>query len=141
MAHKQSVADIMTRDVKTLFEESSLLEVLSLLGTYRFRHLPVVDGKKLVGIVSHRDLLALVTEGAGQGIAAWAREARRLESLFLRDVMATQVVTIEPAASVSEAARRMLEWRIGALPVVDAEQELLGIVTENDLVRAFAHEL
>jgi CBS-domain-containing membrane protein len=137
MFGKRKVADVMTRDVVTLYEESSLEQVLSVLGPYRFRHLPVVDGKRVVGIISQRDLLLLTTQGLGHGPAAQAREARHLEEVFLRDVMTTQVVTIQPEATLAEAAHRMLESRIGAHPVVDHHGELLGIVTENDLLRTF----
>jgi CBS domain-containing protein len=137
MFSKRKVADVMTRDVLTLYEESSLQQVLSVLGPYRFRHLPVVDGKRVVGIISQRDLLLLSTQGLGHGPASQAREARLMEEVFLRDVMTTQVVTIEPEATLAEAGRRMLESRIGALPVVDRDGELVGIVTENDLLRSF----
>jgi CBS domain-containing membrane protein len=137
MFSKRKVADVMTRDVLTLYEESSLQQVLSALGPYRFRHLPVVDGKRVVGIISQRDLLLLSTQGLGHGPASQAREARLMEEVFLRDVMTTQVVTIEPEATLAEAGRRMLESRIGALPVVDRDGELVGIVTENDLLRSF----
>lgn len=141
MLSKHKVADVMTREVAALYEESSLEQVLSVLGPYRFRHLPVVDGKKLVGIISQRDLLLLSTQGLGHGPAARAREARMLGEVFLRDVMTTQVVAIDPAATLAEAGRRMLEHRIGALPVVNPEGDLLGIITENDLLRALVQAL
>ena len=131
----------MTREVTTLLEEDSLQQVLSVLGPFRFRHLPVVDGKKLVGIISQRDLLLLISQSLGRGPAEQAREARKLEQVFLRDVMGTHVVIITPEESLAVAARRMLENRIGALPVVSAQGELLGIVTENDLLRVFADTL
>lgn len=136
MSSKRSVGDVMTRDVVTLYEESSLQQALSALGPYRFRHLPVLDGKKVVGMISQRDLLLLSTQGLGHGPAALAREARLMEELFLRDVMNANVITIGPGASLAEAAQRMLEYRVGALPVVDAGGELLGIITEYDVLRA-----
>jgi CBS domain-containing protein len=141
MSSRRTVADVMTRDVVTLFEESSLQQVLSVLGPYRFRHLPVVDGKRVVGMISQRDLLLLTSHGIGQGPAARAREERRLEAIFLRDVMGTPVVTITPDAPLGEAGRRMLEHRIGALPVVDTSGELLGIITESDLLRTLVGAL
>ena len=138
---KRTVADVMTRDVVTLFEESSLEQVLSVLTPYRYRHLPVLDGKQVVGMISQRDLLLLTTQGLAHGPAGLVREARKMEQTFLRDVMSSGVVTIQPDASLSEAARRMLDNRVGALPVVDARGELLGIITEHDLLRSFAHAL
>jgi len=141
MATKLKVADVMTRDVTTVFEESNLQQVLQILGPYRFRHLPVVDGQRLVGILSHRDLLQATSRGLDKSAVAAVREARMLEETFVRDVMNTNVVTTRVDTSLSEAARSMLENRVGALPVVDENDELLGIVSETDLLRCLVHIL
>jgi CBS-domain-containing membrane protein len=141
MAQKLKVADVMTRDVTTVYEESNLQEVLSLLGPYRFRHLPVVDGKRVVGILSHRDLLKVTSQGMDKTLAAQARETRLLEQTFVRDVMNTNVLTTRAEGSLAEAARSMLDGKVGALVVVNEQEELLGIVTETDLLRCLVHML
>jgi CBS domain-containing protein len=141
MAQKLIVADVMTREVSTVYEESNLQEVLTLLGPYHFRHLPVVDGKQVVGILSHRDLLKVTSQGMDKTIAAQAREARAIEQTFVRDVMNTNVLTTRPEASLAEAARSMLDSKVGALVVVNEQEELLGIVTETDLLRCLVHML
>jgi acetoin utilization protein AcuB len=141
MAKKLKVSDVMTRDVTTVFEESNLQQVLSILGPYRFRHLPVVDGTRVVGILSQRDLLQVTSQGLDKTPAAKLREARVLEQTFVRDVMNGKVVTIQPDAPLAVAAQSMLENRVGALPVVDEQDQLLGIVTESDLLRHLAHTL
>jgi CBS domain-containing protein len=141
MAQKLKVADVMTRDVTTVYEESNLQEVLSILGPYRFRHLPVVDGKRVVGILSHRDLLKVTSQGLDRTLAAQAREARLVEQTFVRDVMNTNVLTVRSETSVAEAARRMLDNKVGALVVVNEREELQGIVTETDLLRCLVHML
>jgi CBS domain-containing protein len=136
-----TVADIMTRNVVTLLEEDNLLSVGATLARFRFHHLPVVDGRKLVGMLSQRDVLRLTVAGVDRSAAAQAREARFLESTFVRDIMRTDVVTARSDESVRAAATRMLEHRFGALPVVDGLGNLVGIVTENDVVRTAAKEL
>lgn len=141
MAQKLKVADVMTRDVTTVYEESHLQEVLSVLGPYRFRHLPVVDGKRLVGILSHRDLLKMTSQGLDKTLVAQAREARLLEQTFVRDVMNSDVLTVQAEASLAEAARSMLSHKVGALAVVNERGDLEGIVTETDLLRCLVHML
>lgn len=141
MAQKLKVADVMTREVTTVYEESNLQEVLSILGPYRFRHLPVVDGKRVVGILSHRDLLKVTSQGLDKTLAAQAREARLVEQTFVRDVMNTNVLTAGSETSVADAARKMLDNKVGALVVVNEREELQGIVTETDLLRCLVHML
>ena len=141
MATGWTVSDIMTREVITLFEEDNLERVSRELSHYRFRHLPVVDDGKLVGILSQRDLLRASVGGLHAGPHARAREARILEETFVRDVMRTDVRTARPDESVASAAQSMIDGHFGALPVVDGNGTLLGIITENDIVRVAAKVL
>lgn len=141
MAPKLKVVDVMTRDVTTVFEENNLQDVLAILGPYHFRHLPVVDGKRVVGIVSQRDLLKVTSQGMDKTLAAQARETRLLDQTFVRDVMNTNVLTTRAETSLADAARSMLDNKVGALVVVDEREELLGIVTETDLLRCLVHML
>ena len=141
MLKKPRVADVMTKDVITVYEESNLQQVFALLAPYRFRHLPVVDGKRLVGILSQRDLLQVQGERIHKNPALRAQAAHTLEETFVRDIMNTNVVTIGADATLAEAARRLLEHRVGALPVVDEAGQLVGIVSETDLLRSLTHML
>lgn len=136
MAQSKTVAEIMTKQVVTLFEEDNLQRLSKELSHYRFRHLPVVDDGRVVGILSQRDLLRATVDGIDRSPMARAREARYLEETFVRDLMHTDVKVARPDESAKAAAQRMLEGHIGALPVVDASGMLVGIVTENDIMRA-----
>lgn len=138
MNAKETVERIMTRKVVTLLEEENLEQVRDKLSGHAFHHLPVMDGEKLVGMLSQRDMLKHTMSGVDRAASARAREARYLEKTFVRDIMRTEVVTISPAQTLQEAARLMLRHRIGALPVVSPEQALLGIITESDIVRCVA---
>jgi acetoin utilization protein AcuB len=135
------VQEIMSCQVVTVYEEQNLSQVKAALSAHTFRHLPVVDGTKLVGLISERDVLRATVAGVDGGAAARSRESHYLEETFVRDVMQTKVVSIRPADSIVLAAQRMLEHRIGALPVVDERDELVGIITQNDLVRQLLEHL
>jgi len=127
------VQDIMTSDVTTLRRNEALTLAEDVMRLGRVRHLPVLDddGQEVVGIISERDLFreALArTLGYGQ-------HARRklVDTLSVKDVMTTDVVTIAPETPLAEAARVLMERKIGCLPVVK-DGRLVGIITEGDFV-------
>lgn len=123
----------MNRDVVTVGPDDSFRTAMHLIRQKGIRHLPVVEGKRLVGIVTDRDLRQASPSGAtGLGI----HELHYiLEKLTVREIMAKQVVTIRPDQTVEEAALLLLAHRIGGLPVVQ-DGELAGIITETDLLQA-----
>jgi len=126
------VADLMTREVVTIAPQDSLARAWALMRFKRIRHMPVLDGERLVGLVTHRDLLAASTSS----LASPAEEAR--VSLLARhsavDVMETHLSTAAPEEPAAEAGQRMVRHKIGCLPVV-REGTLVGIVTEEDFLR------
>jgi CBS domain-containing protein len=138
MAREITVADVMTREVVWLLEEQNLAQVAEAFQRFSFHHLPVLDGRRLVGMVSQRDILQATVSGVDRTPAALAREARFLERTFVRDLMKTRVLTARPSDTVAVAAGRMLDSRVDALPVVDERNELIGIVTSHDLLRLMA---
>jgi CBS domain-containing protein len=98
----------------------------------RIRHLPVLDDEEqLVGILSQRDMF----RSALARVLGYGEHGRRkvLDMLAVKEVMATDVVTTSPDTPVAEAARVMLERKIGALPVME-NGKLVGIITESDFV-------
>jgi CBS domain-containing membrane protein len=133
MPSEMSVADLMTADVVTLTEDETLAHAQRCMARGRIRHLPVVREGQLVGLITHRDLLA-----ASFSIFAEveANEQRRVfDSVRVVEAMHRDVVTVSPSLAVSKAARILLENKYGCLPVVGEEAELLGIVTEADFLR------
>ena len=114
----------------------SVRHARELLERHRINQMPVVVDGRVVGIVTDRDL-----RDAFPSVFESARRIRRHpeldpEHVPVRDVMATRVVTLPADASVAEAAAVLRQQRIGAAPIVDAEQRLLGIVTRSDLLQA-----
>ncbi|HEX5066693.1 MAG TPA: CBS domain-containing protein [Myxococcota bacterium] len=130
---ERPVSEIMQREVATLREDDQLTVADDVMRLGQVRHMPVLAGEKLVGIVSNRDLLAASLTSALQ---FGARERRAfLRSVEVREVMTKDVVSVGPDMPIAKAARILIERRIGCLPVVKGE-ELVGLVTETDLLRA-----
>ena len=119
-----SVSDFMTKDLVTLRESDDLALAESLLKLGGIRHLPVVRERKLVGILTHRDVLR-----SGQFGTPAAR------ALPVADVMTRTPTSVRPATGLAQAARLMLERKYGCLPVCEDDGTLVGIVTEADFVR------
>ena len=130
------VSDVMTPTVVPVSPNDALLDADRLAKDERIRHLPVVgDDGQLCGVVSQRDIYhsgLLKMLGYGQH----GRD-RLLESLRVKEVMVTEVVTTTPDATIAAAARLMHQRKIGCLPVVDGG-ELVGIITESDMVALLA---
>jgi CBS domain-containing membrane protein len=134
MKAEPTVSDIMTRQVVALLEEQNLAQILATFERFTFHHLPVLDDRKVVGMVSHRDVLRATVAGIDKSAAAQAREERFVERTFVRDLMTTTVLTVGAHDSVREAASRMLEARVDSLPVVDEAGNMTGIVTAHDIL-------
>jgi CBS domain-containing protein len=137
MAPALRVRDVMSREVKTLRRNDQLTLADDLMKQERIRHLPVLDddGQALVGIVSQRDMFrGALAHALGYGETA---QRRMLGLLVVKEVMTNQVVTTTPDAPLADAARTMVERKIGCLPVVD-DGKLVGILTETDFVSLFA---
>src|ERR687886_1031185 len=122
------VRDAMTREVVTLGPEASAAQALGLCRVNNTRHLPVVEGSRLVGLVSDRDLRD-VSPPRGT-----ADEENTLGWVRVRDIMTRELVTIHPLDTIEHAARELYDRRIGCLPVV-ADGQLAGIITSSDMMR------
>jgi acetoin utilization protein AcuB len=132
------VQDIMQTKVATATPDTSLTKVLRLLQGRGFRHVPVVDGGKLVGIISDRDVKQSIASAA---MSAEGRERDRLlERLTAGQIMTRPVRTIGPMFTVEDAVKLMVIHRISAVPVTEGEG-LVGLVTETDVLHLFARAM
>jgi acetoin utilization protein AcuB len=135
MVKSMTVRELMSARVTALGREDTLDIADAVMCLGRIRHLPVLDGGTVVGVVSQRDLFR---SALGTALAFGIRGPQELmRSLDVRDVMSAPAVTIGPDASVQEAARDMAEKKIGCLPVVE-KGKLVGILTETDVMRYVA---
>jgi len=128
------VRDVMTPEVATLRQNEKLSIADDVMTLGRVRHLPVVDDDdraRVVGIVTRHDLFrGSLARALGYGAVA---QQKLLGLLAVKEVMTPNPITIAPDAPLSEAARIMLERKVGCLPVVEAGK-LVGILTESDFV-------
>ncbi len=128
------VRDIMTRDVFPLKADQTLNVVRLLMRTVRVRHVPILDeNEKFVGLLSHRDLLAYSISKLADIDPMEQREIDR--HIPIRDVMRTRIATTTADTRLPEALKMMLDNKFGCLPVVDKEQHLVGIITDEDVIR------
>jgi CBS domain-containing membrane protein len=130
------VRDAMTHNVMTMERNANLRTADDVMRLGRIRHLPIVDADgTLAGIVSQRDLFhSGLVRALGYG--SHARE-QALDALVVKEAMKTEVITTTPDTLLAEAAKVMLEKKIGCLVVLDAHK-IAGILTESDFVRLAA---
>jgi CBS domain-containing protein len=126
------VREIMMGSPVTLKPDDTLDLANDVIALGRIRHIPVVDGDRLVGLLSERDLMGAA---AAQifGLKQKSKSAL-LKSFLIKDVMRKRVLTVAPDTPIKEAARLMAEKKIGCVPVV-ADGNLIGLVTTTDILR------
>jgi len=129
-----NVRDLMTTSPITVGPETPVLDARQLMVDKRFRHVLIADGPKLLGIVTDRDI-RLNLPSPATSLSVWEINYL-LARLTVASVMTKSLVTVSPRQDSREAALLMLDHKIGALPVVDGGQ-LVGIITETDLLRAY----
>jgi acetoin utilization protein AcuB len=125
------VEDVMTRSLVTIAPEETLRAAVDLLLKNRIRHLPVVDGTALVGIVTDRDVKR-ATPSVLSGIDRDEYE-RVLAETKVAQLMTRDPVTVTPKTKLKAAVGIFIKRRVGALPVVE-EGHLVGILSDTDIV-------
>ena len=132
--------DLMTPDPVTATPEASVAEVWDIMRELEIRHVPVVEGGVLVGMLSDRDLSRL---DIGRLLTVEGAEALRLElSTPVVKVMSSDVIAVNPETELGEIVDLLIEHRFGALPVVHPDtRELVGIVSYIDVLRGLQDSL
>ena len=144
-AYERRVSEVMQSQMVTLKPDERLDLADDIMHLGRVRHMPVVEEGRLIGIVSNRDLLVKRVGALRQHLAAsltkflnFDPKQRRafLHSVEAGEAMTRDVITVEPSATLREAAQLMIRHKVGCLPVVKPDGMLVGLVTETDLIRA-----
>lgn len=128
----QIVKDWMTQNPVTISAKSTLPEAHNLMREKKVRRLPVLDHDKLVGIISLTDVMEAKPSDATT-LSIYELNYL-LAKLTVSKIMSKSVMTVTPETTVADAARMMLDYKIGGIPVVDGEM-LVGIITESDIFR------
>lgn len=128
-----TIEDRMTRDPVTIRPDQTIGEALVLMFEHDIRHLPVVEHGKVVGMVSDRDIRQRL--GKASLAARHREEERRQLRLPVREIMTTHLYTVEKTTPLADGVKLMVEHKIGAVPVVDSKQRVIGIFSELDALR------
>lgn len=131
MSSDVPVAEVMTPHPRSVQIDDKLSDVRSALADYRVHHLPVLEGKRLVGIISMTDLLefGFKPRDSHEDLDAYLDRQFSIEQIMIADVVA-----IPSNSTVLDAARALSTGALHAMPVVDDDDNLVGIVTSTDLV-------
>jgi len=131
------VRDLMTTEVVAATRGESLADAYQIMLDRGFRHLPVVDGEELVGILSQRDIAARLGTAIRDDLVA---QNRRLDHFRVQQAMTDTVDTVDPDDRLATAAEILLDRKISCVPVVEGTR-LVGILTEADFVRLVLDQL
>jgi CBS domain-containing protein len=128
------VRDWMSTNTVSIKFGATLPDAYELMKEYNIRRLPVVDGdNKLVGIIARSDVREAQPSDA-TSLSIYELNYL-LAKLTIDKIMTKKVLTVTPDTTIAEAARLMLDYKVGGLPVVDDQKHVLGIITESDIFR------
>ena len=127
------VRDIMTTPVHTVDMDDTMLTVMRLFDREHFHHVVVLERSRVLGVVSDRDILKVISPFVGKRMMERSQDLNTLKKR-VHQIMSRDLVPIGPDETIAEAADKMLSERISCLPVVDESRSLLGIVTIRDFV-------
>ncbi len=127
------VKDWMTKDVVTVSPDTPMLDAHQVMREKKIRRVPVVQNGKVVGIVTRSDVREAEPSDATT-LNVWEINYL-LAKLRVKDIMTSEVITVSPQDTIKTAATLLYENKIGALPVVENDNKLAGIITESDIFR------
>ena len=129
--------DVMSQNPITVTASETIGQADEIMSEHRFRQLPVVDGNKLLGIITDRDIRSFLS-----GSLYSTTEAReKALQTKIADVMTTEPLTLAPDDELPTAVELLIDEKIGGIPIVDEVEGLVGIVTYVDVLRCFMHRL
>lgn len=126
MGSDLKVGDVMKKEVITVRELENLTNVSELMKKYDIGSVVVIKGKKAEGIITERDIIHKILA-----------QKKRPEKTTAKDAMSSPIMVIKPEASLEEAAKAMRMHHVKRLPVINEDKELIGILTEGDIINIF----
>ncbi|MCX8085241.1 MAG: CBS domain-containing protein [Calditerrivibrio sp.] len=133
------IKDWMTTDIITIDPDDTVLDAMHLMRENKIRRLPVAKGKKLLGIITEKDIKTFSPSKAS------TLDIYEMHNILaetpVKDVMTKKVITVSPEDPIEKAALILRDKRIGGLPVVDAKGDLLGVITAIDVFDVFVEAM
>ncbi|MEZ4449851.1 MAG: CBS domain-containing protein [Nannocystaceae bacterium] len=133
MKRSERITHIMSAEPVTAHEAMKLSDVRKLLADKKIHHVPVVSGRRFIGLLSATDLMR-VSYGD-----VYSQDVRTVDALLdtmsIREVMSEDVVTAPPTATIHEVAELLANGSFHSVPIVDEAGDLVGIVTSTDVIR------
>ncbi len=138
MKRNEPLSTVMSTELTTVNVTHKLSEVRKLQAEKGIHHVPVVSGTKLVGMISATDMIRV-------SFSAYGADARAVDAMLdhefsVEQVMSTELTTLSNTQKVRDAATVLASGKFHSVPVVDAEHNLVGLVTSTDLIRYLADQ-
>lgn len=133
MKKNESISRIMSTEVVTVHQGQKLSDVRHIICKSSIHHVPVVDGQRLVGLISYMDLMKLniVISGADERTI----DAIVDQQFTIQEIMVTELTVLKETDTIRQAAKILSEGDFHSVPVVDKQNQIVGIVTMTDLIR------
>lgn len=133
MKRNVPIKSIMTVELSVVTPTHKPSDVRRLIAEKGIHHVPVVEGKRLIGLISATDVVRM-------SLSAYGADQRAVDAMLdaefsIRDLMSTELTTLSVRATVREAAETLSPGAFHSVPVVDEEGNLVGLVTTTDLIR------
>ncbi len=125
----KTIRDLMTSNPTTIEPDKTVVDAAKLMGDEDAGLIPIVEGRKLVGTITDRDIATRVVA-----------ESKDPQSTKVRDVMTSRLVTIDPDQDLDEALRLMAQHQVRRLPVVEEDGKIVGIVAQADVAKHTSDE-
>ena len=132
MKKNESITKIMSANITTVQVGQPLSDIRKLMCEAHYHHIPIVDGKKLVGLVSFTDLMKI-------NVLISGADERTVDTIIdqqfkITDIMSTELTSIRQTETVRQAAELLSKGHFHSLPVIDNDENVVGIVTTTDLI-------
>lgn len=133
MKHNEPVQHIMAVDPVTVHEKQKVSDVHHLIAERKIHHVPVVSGRRLIGLISANDLLRVSWGDVNKQDPRMVDAL--LDTLTIRDVMQEDIMTLRQHDPIRKAAELLAQGEYHSLPVLDDDDELVGMVTTTDVIK------
>lgn len=133
MKKNEAISKIMSTEVVTVHQNQKPSDVRHIICESNIHHVPVVDGKTLVGLISYTDLMKL-------NIVIGGADERTIDAIVdqqftIQDIMVTELIALSETDTIRQASKILAKGSFHSLPVIDKKKQIVGIVTTTDLIQ------